>query len=192
MRSHLLALVSLLLVSMSGYTDTMGSPARAQALLWATQAGGTSIDEGLGIATTERGDSYVTGFFNQGTATFGKGEPNETTLTSAGGSAIFVAKYDRDGALLWATPAGGAGSDLGRGIASHRARRQLRDRAFLGHGDLRQGRAQRDHPHHGGEPRYLRCQVRPRRRAALGHPGRRHPAVTKASASRPPRAATAT
>ena len=118
MRSHLLALVSLLLVSMSGYTGTMGSPARAQALLWATQAGGTSIDEGLGIATTERGDSYVTGFFNQGTATFGQGEPNETTLTSAGGSAIFVAKYDRDGRLVWATQAGGAGSDLGRGVSA--------------------------------------------------------------------------
>ena len=55
-------------------------------------------DGGLGIATTARGDSYVTGFF-PGTATFGEGEPNETTLTSAGNEDIFVAKYDPDGAL---------------------------------------------------------------------------------------------
>ena len=103
----------------SGALLPTGSTAQAQALLWATQAGGAGIiDEGLGIATTERGDSYVTGFFNQGTTTFGEDEPNETTLTSAGGSDIFVAKFAPDGALLWANRAGGTGRDLGRGIAT--------------------------------------------------------------------------
>lgn len=41
----------------------------------------------------------------------------ETTLTSAGGTDIFVARYDRDGNLKWAESAGGAGADEGRGIA---------------------------------------------------------------------------
>ena len=104
--------------------SSLPSTIATDALLWATQAGGTG-DEGLGIATTERGDSYVTGYFS-GTATFGAGEPNETTLTPA------------------------------------------------------------------GQRRYLRCQVRPRRRASLGHPGRRHRSTDQAAASRPPRAATAT
>jgi hypothetical protein len=37
---------------------------RDGALVWATQAGGAdNVDQGHGIATTERGDSYVTGFF---------------------------------------------------------------------------------------------------------------------------------
>ncbi len=62
------------------------------------------------------GHSYVTGSF-RGSATFGPGETNETTLTSAGGIDIFVAKYDAAGALVWAKRAGGTGSDFGRGTA---------------------------------------------------------------------------
>ena len=61
-----------------------------------------------GIATDGAGNSYVTGNFED-TATFGAGEPNETTLTSAGSSDILVAKYDPSGALVWAKRAGGTG-----------------------------------------------------------------------------------
>jgi hypothetical protein len=85
-------------------------------LLWATSAGGGGIDRGLGIATDPLGNGYVTGFF-LGPATFGAGEANETVLTSAG-SDVFVAKYAPNGTLLWATSAGGAGTDWGRGIAT--------------------------------------------------------------------------
>jgi hypothetical protein len=42
---------------------------------------------------------------------------SSVTLTSAGGSDIFVAKYTRSGAFLWATSMGGAGHDSGKGIA---------------------------------------------------------------------------
>jgi Beta-propeller repeat len=65
---------------------------------------------GSGIAIDRRGNSYVTGFFS-GTATFGAGEANETELTASGGDDFFVAKYDRDGRLLWATQAGGTSGD---------------------------------------------------------------------------------
>jgi hypothetical protein len=124
---RLLAALTLAVGVVSGALPPIGSAARAQELLWATQAGADnsnmSSDEGLGIATTERGGySYVTGFFRGtatfGEATFGEGEPNETTLTSAGNDDIFVAKYDRDGALLWATSAGSAGRDYGVDIAT--------------------------------------------------------------------------
>ena len=49
-------------------------------------------DFGAGIGLDASGNSYVTGQF-EGSATFGAGEANETTLRSAGGSDIFVAKY---------------------------------------------------------------------------------------------------
>ena len=52
------------------------------------------------------GSSLVTGMFG-GTATFGPGEPEETTLTPAGGANIFVARYNPDGTLAWAKRAGG-------------------------------------------------------------------------------------
>jgi Beta-propeller repeat len=90
---------------------------RHGALLWATSAGGTIVDRSNGIAMDFRGNSYVTGFF-AGTATFGAGEANETVLEDAGGSDMFVAKYDRDGDLLWATSAGGPVVAQGTGIAT--------------------------------------------------------------------------
>ena len=86
------------------------------ALLWVGRAGGASDDHGRGIAVDVSGNSYVTGDF-AGAATFGQGEPHETTLTSAGLADIFAAKFDPLGALLWAGPAGGASDDYGRGIA---------------------------------------------------------------------------
>ena len=91
-RRLLLAALALAAGVASGAVPPMGSAASAQDLLWATRAGGTSDDEGRGIATTARGDSYVTGVF-RGTATFGPGDANETTLTAAGSIDIFVAKY---------------------------------------------------------------------------------------------------
>ena len=65
------------------------------ALVWAKQAvagtGGSDVDWGQGIGVDGSGNSYVTGFFN-GTAIFGPGEANQTTLTSAGEGDVFVAK----------------------------------------------------------------------------------------------------
>ena len=93
-------------------------PVHAQSLDWVTQAGGTTIvnDNGVDIAIDVDGNSYVTGFFSD-SAAFGAGEPNATTLISAGLGDIFVAKYAADGNLLWAKQAGGSSSDIGRTIA---------------------------------------------------------------------------
>ncbi len=88
-------------------------------LVWAVSAGSSeSWDFGLGIANLDDGSSLVTGEFGD-TATFGSGETNETTLTSAGGSDVFVAKYNPDGTLAWARRAGGeGGSDWGNDISA--------------------------------------------------------------------------
>jgi len=60
-------------------------------LVWARQAGGSGFDVGFCIAVDGSGNSYVTGKFS-GSATFGPGETNETTLVSAGFVDIFIAK----------------------------------------------------------------------------------------------------
>jgi hypothetical protein len=91
-------------------------------LLWAKQAGGSDGSDwgsGHGIAVDGSGDSYVTGYF-VGSATFGAGEANETTLNSSGDidtDDIFVAKYNSSGDLLWAKQAGGSYFSWGYGIA---------------------------------------------------------------------------
>ncbi len=85
-------------------------------LVWAKRAGGTIADFASGIAVNGSGNSYVSGQF-AGSATFGVGETSETTLTTAGGRDIFVAKYDASGDLVWAKRAGGTGADSASGIA---------------------------------------------------------------------------
>jgi uncharacterized delta-60 repeat protein len=88
-------------------------------LAWAKRAGGSEeYDYCNGIATLSDNSTVVTGVFG-GSATFGSGEPNQTVLTSAGGSDIFIARYNPDGTLAWAKRAGGAsGYDSGNGITT--------------------------------------------------------------------------
>jgi len=79
--------------------------------LWATQAGGSGVDHGQGIAIDDYGNSYVSGDFYE-TVTFGS-----HSLTSSGGSDIFVAKMDSNGNWLWATQAGGSNYESCHAIA---------------------------------------------------------------------------
>jgi hypothetical protein len=80
--------------------------------VWATSAGGTAWDIGNDISTLADGSTIVTGYF-AGTSTFGS-----TTLTSAVGQDVFVAKLDADGNYVWVTQAGGASGDVGRAIST--------------------------------------------------------------------------
>jgi hypothetical protein len=82
----------------------------AGALRWAKRAGGIDSEAGGAIAVDGSGSSYVTGYF-EGSMTLGSGEANQTTLSSAGGSDLFVAKYNPTGGLTWAKRAGGTGDD---------------------------------------------------------------------------------
>ena len=83
-------------------------------LLWVTKAGGASSDQGSGLALDAAGNVFLTGRFNS-TASFGT-----NTVVSAGGSDIFVAKYDGNGNALWARKAGGGSDDEGNGVAVDR------------------------------------------------------------------------
>lgn len=86
-------------------------------LAWAKRAGGSSDDQGIRVAAYPDGSAVVTGAF-QGTATFGQGETNATTLVSQGGRDVFVARYNSDGTVAWAKRAGGTGlEDYGNGVA---------------------------------------------------------------------------
>ena len=73
--------------------------------------------EGKGICALPDEGVAVTGCFS-GTAVFGAGEPNETTLVSIGNNNIFVAKYDKSGSFLWARSAGSTYINGGEGICA--------------------------------------------------------------------------
>lgn len=95
----------------------LGNPAAGQAPSFGyalTVAPGATANAGgstsLEIATDVVGNSYLTGWFS-GTVLFGA-----TSVTSAGGHDLFVAKYDPAGACMWVARAGGPGDDYGSGI----------------------------------------------------------------------------
>ena len=78
-------------------------------LQWAVvPAGGGN---GRGVATSRQGDAYLVGSF-VGTATYGS-----TTLTSAGDADGFVACYNPQGTVKWATAVGGRDYDVAIDIA---------------------------------------------------------------------------
>jgi len=74
--------------------------------IWATSAGGAGGDDlAKGVSVLADGSSIVTGAF-AGAATFGTLAPLAGTLTD-----LFVAKLDASGQWVWATGAGGSGTD---------------------------------------------------------------------------------
>lgn len=77
-------------------------------IVWSKSAGGSSADQGMGIAADAEGNVYVCGSF-QGNALF-YGLSN-VALNSSGGKDIFIAKYDPSGNVLWAQKAGGSSDD---------------------------------------------------------------------------------
>lgn len=82
------------------------------AYTWLKNIGGTEDDFGRSVAVTfDNSYIYITGSF-YGTMEIDGGK----RLTSAGNLDIFVAKYDRDGNLIWVQSAGGLGVDSAAGI----------------------------------------------------------------------------
>ncbi len=86
-------------------------------LAWAKRAGAasSSTEAGYGVASYSDGSAVVAGWF-AGTTTFGEGL-QQVSLTSAGSYDVFLAKYDTNGALVWAKQAGGANSDQALAVA---------------------------------------------------------------------------
>ena len=80
-------------------------------LAWVRQAGGTGQDTGRDLAVDAAGNVYLVGGF-EGTGSFG-----DVTLTSAGSSDAFLAKYDPDGNVVWARRGGSDQGDLAYGVA---------------------------------------------------------------------------
>lgn len=83
--------------------------------LWARQATGIDLQEGVSIATDAFGNVYATGYYTSA-ITFGS-----ITLPTVTGRAIFIVKYSSTGIVLWAQKAGGTSVDNPRGITTDTA-----------------------------------------------------------------------
>ncbi|MDP4267266.1 MAG: SBBP repeat-containing protein [Bacteroidota bacterium] len=80
-------------------------------VLWAKSAGGTDYDYSNSVAVDTAGNSYITGYFNSPTITFGS-----KNLMNAVGSIIYIAKYDKSGNVIWAKSAGESSYGNGNSI----------------------------------------------------------------------------
>jgi len=81
-------------------------------VLWAKDAGGTINDFTNAITIDASGNCYITGNYDSPTITF-----DTITLTSGGGTDIYLAKYNPNGKVLWAKTMGAVGSYYARGLA---------------------------------------------------------------------------
>lgn len=100
---------SLTLEADSSLSVLFGTPGEA---LWAQQVGGTGTDNGYALATTAKGDLIAVGNFSNSVIA------GASTLTSNGGTDIYVMKFDaKDGNVLWAKSWGGATNDVAHAVA---------------------------------------------------------------------------
>ncbi|MBL7998629.1 MAG: SBBP repeat-containing protein, partial [Candidatus Kapabacteria bacterium] len=78
--------------------------------LWAVRCGGTGDDYAQRLSVDNNGDVVVSGIFNSATAAFGA-----TTLSTAGGYDMVIAKINSAGAWQWAIRGGGTSNDYADG-----------------------------------------------------------------------------
>jgi len=76
--------------------------------LWAKSAGGASDDVAVSVAVDALGNSFLTGYIQSSTITFGT-----TTLTDKG---IFLAKYNELGNVIWTEASGFKSSDAANDV----------------------------------------------------------------------------
>ena len=93
---------------------------------FAVSFGGTSGDQGRGIAVDSSGNSYITGYF-EGTVDFGGGD-----VTSAGNTDIFVLKLNSSGTFQWVNTYGSTSNNLGLSIAVDSSGKFYTTGGFLG------------------------------------------------------------
>ncbi|MBK9246584.1 MAG: hypothetical protein IPM69_00350 [Ignavibacteria bacterium] len=99
--------------SLGGTDAFIGKLTTDGTLTWIKRIGSTNDDAGRGITVDNQGNYYVTGAFSDKITFPG---PSSFSITSDGGSDMFLVKYSTTGTALWAKRAGGTSLDEAHGI----------------------------------------------------------------------------
>ena len=91
-------------------------------VMWATHIGGAVANSGVNVSTDIQGNVFVTGTYSSNPLTFynasGSGVSLNQSIANAGLNDVFLAKYNQNGVVIWASTIGGAGADSGNGVAT--------------------------------------------------------------------------
>lgn len=85
---------------------------KSQTFSWAKNEGFYAYDYGMGIATDNSGNVYVTGKYEMTGANF-----SGNTVACTGNHDMYIAKYNPSGSLTWIQTAGGTAGDYAYGIS---------------------------------------------------------------------------
>jgi len=107
---------NIILLILTGNMAIAGISLSAQNYEWAKGIGGPGDQNSMDMATDNQGNVYLIGNLQGNNVDFDPG-PGVVLLSSAGGTDIFIAKYDSSGNYLWATSIGGSDEDVGARIA---------------------------------------------------------------------------
>ncbi|HEX8529657.1 MAG TPA: hypothetical protein VF646_06525, partial [Cytophagales bacterium] len=102
-------------------------------VVWARQIGGLEDDQAGDMdIVANMGLLFITGSFGSQLKFTNQSNVVKATLTSAGFSDVFVARYDLAGDLKWANRAGGTSDDYGYGIDASSAQEVFLTGSFTG------------------------------------------------------------
>ncbi len=105
------------LITDNGYLNVFIARFRPDGnVLWAKGVAGLGDGFANAVALLSDDSTVVSGSFS-GSATFGKGEPNETILSSDYDN-VFIARYRSDGNLEWARKVAGSDYEYGSAVAA--------------------------------------------------------------------------
>lgn len=99
------------IITMLAVLISMQANAQLTTLGYAARIGGSSLDEGRGIAVDINGNSYSTGYYQSSFTVAG------STLTHSGNRDCYLIKRDSSGTAVWAKKFGGSGQEYGHGVA---------------------------------------------------------------------------
>jgi len=89
-------------------------------VVWMASITGTATQAAVGTAATtdSSGNVFLTGYYSGTLTLYSASKLTSNTLTNAGGSDAFIAKYSTSGNILWSARIAGTSGDLGQGIAT--------------------------------------------------------------------------
>jgi Secretion system C-terminal sorting domain len=108
-----LNLGSLILNNTGGWDTFLAKYDAAGSLIWARNSNGIGHDIAYDLAIDKSGNSYITGYYQDSTVSFGQIQLNNSSPVFPD---IYIVKYDTQGNAVWANDVSGFATDYAMGI----------------------------------------------------------------------------